>query len=496
MADQLTRRWPRLSRPVVRGLTLLGVTALLVAPFVSRQGTAIALGLLSLAFVVGLLAVARRDGQSLLTLVLLLLFLLPEDYVFVGPLKSVGNPAQLVGLLALGLWLAARVLGLIDARRGHPIRWLFLVYAVTVLAGFAAAATRTLTTEEASGSVRALFPAAAALGIGLLAVDGLQRRERVETLLERLVLIGGVAALIGVIEFVNGFSYSDTMRLPGLTTNTEVIDDTRSGFARIDVAAAHPIEYAVVIACLVPLALHFALHAPTRERRRWCGAALVLMLVVGPMSVSRSGILALAVGLAVYVTHLSGRARLNAAVLAVIGIAVFRAAVPGLLGTLKSLLLIGEEDPSIAGRTEDYAKIPALLEGHMWFGRGLGTFQPTQYFFLDNQYLGSLLEGGVLALTVLVAIFVTGICVARGVRHRSGDPALRGLAQALAGSIAALGASALTFDELSFRQTGFTLFLLLGCAGALWSLVRGNPRRYPSGAVREGQPRSGEVVPA
>jgi hypothetical protein len=316
----------------------------------------------------------------------------------------------------------------------------------------------------------------------------LESRARVETLLERLVLVGGAAALIGIIEFFDpAFVYQQVMRLPGLTTNTEVIADTRSGFARIDAAAAHPIEYAVVLAALTPLAWHFALHSATRRRRRQCGVSLVLLLVVTPMSVSRSGILALVVGLGVYVMHLSGRARFNAAVLGVLGLAGFRAVVPGLLGTLKSLLLIGEADPSIAGRTKDYAKIPGLLEGHGWLGRGLGTFQPLRYFYLDNQYLGSLLEGGVLALGTLIAVFMTGLFVARGVRHRSGEPALRGLGQAIAGSIAALAVSAATFDELSFRQTGFLLFLLLGCAGALWTLVHGNPKRHPSGVVRDGQ---------
>jgi O-antigen ligase len=291
--------------------------------------------------------------------------------------------------------------------------------------------------------------------------------------------------MIGILEFFDGgFVYSQLMHLPGLRTNTVVINDTRSGFSRIDGAAAHPIEYAVVIACLAPLALHLALHAPTRRRRRRCGVALTLMLVVSPMSVSRSGILALAVGIAIYVVHLSGRARLNALVIGVIGIGVFRAMVPGLLGTLKSLFLVGEDDPSIAGRTEDYAKIPGLLDGHVWLGRGLGTFQPTRYFFVDNQYLGSLLEGGVLAFVVLIAVYVTGMCVARGVRHRSGDPSLRGLAQAIVAAIGALGVSAVTFDELGFLQTAFVLFLLLGCAGALWTLVHDDARRHPSGELR------------
>jgi hypothetical protein len=43
---------------------------------------------------------------------------------------------------------------------------------------------------------------------------------------------------------------------------------------------------------------------------------------------------------------------------------------------------------------------------------------------------------------------------------------MRGLGRALAASIAALAVLAGTFDEPSFRQSAFTLFLFLGCAGA------------------------------
>ena len=195
------------------------------------------------------------------------------------------------------------------------------------------------------------------------------------------------------------------MHLPGLTTNTELIDETRSGFDRIHAAASHPIEYAVSLGALAPLALHFAVHAKNRAQRQLNALAFLVICVAIPMTVARSGIVAVAVGLAFYAVHLSNRAKLNLAVLGVIGLGLYRAMVPGLLGTLKSLLLIGEEDPSIAGRTEDYAEIPGLMAGFEAFGRGLGTFEPTSYFYLDNQYLGSLLEGGVLGLTTLIIIF-------------------------------------------------------------------------------------------
>lgn len=475
--------------PVKIATWILASVAVLVLAglaVVSRQGTLIVLGLLGLLLVTVFFAISRRDAQTVLTLVVVLLFLLPQDYVLVGPLKSAGNPALLIGMLALAFWCAGRILGLIRVAEGHPIRWVMLLYAIGALAALAAAMSNsTLSVAESAGTARALFPVAAALGIGLLAVDGLESREQVMTVLQRLVWVGGVAAFIGILEFaIHGFNYREAMHLPGLTTTTELIDETRSGFDRIHGAASHPIEYAVTLGALAPLALHFALHAKSRAQRQLNALAFLVICVVIPMTVARSGVVAVTVGLAFYAVHLSNRAKVNLAVLGVIALGLYRAMVPGLLGTLKSLLLIGEEDPSIAGRTEDYAKIPGLIAGFEAFGRGLGTFQPTAYFYLDNQYIGSLLEGGILALAILIITFVVGYCVARGVRHRSSDQNMRGLGQALAASIAAFAISAATFDELSFRQAAFTLFLLLGCAGALWTMVQDNPKRRWSGEVK------------
>ena len=82
-------------------------------------------------------------------------------------------------MLALAFWCAGRILGLIRATEGHPIRWVMLLYAIAALAAFAAAMSNsTLTVAESTGTARALFPVAAALGIGLLAVDGLESREQ------------------------------------------------------------------------------------------------------------------------------------------------------------------------------------------------------------------------------------------------------------------------------------------------------------------------------
>lgn len=468
----MTRRSMQVA--LVLGALVLVVLALgqLPATAPAQWGTA-SLVVVLVALVVSVGGVWVRTVESVLTLVFVLLYLVPQNYVLVGPLRSAGNPAVILGMTALALWVAGRLLGLVTARRDHPARWTVLAFVLTACTAFAAGMMRPLTSIEATGAIRVLFPLAALVGIALLACDGLTQASQVDALIQRVVIIGAIAAAIGIIEFVvPTFSYRTLAHLPGLTTNTDLITDTRSGFRRVNGGAAHPIEYSIAEAALVPLALHLVYHAATRAARILNLVALGLLLAVVPMTVSRSGIVCLAIGIGWYMVHLNNRARLNLVALGLLGLGAMRGAVPGLLGTLSSLLVVGSADPSIRGRTSDYAKIPQLMDGHWFFGRGLGTFQPNQYFFLDNQYLGSLLEGGVVGLAAFIAVLVVGMSLARGARRRATSEVTRGLGQALSASIAALAAGAALFDELSFRQTGFLLFLLFGVSGALWTIVR------------------------
>lgn len=459
---------------VALALVVLGLSQ--VPQSVSAIWGAAALVVVLLALVVAAGGVWLRTVESVLTLVFAVVYLVPENYVLVGPLRSAGNPAVLLGAAALGLWVAGRLLGTLTAQRDHPARWTVLAFVLAACTAFAAAMMRPLTSVESSGAVRALFPLAALVGVALLACDGLTQASQVETLVQRMVIIGAIAAVAGIVEFLlPTFSYRTLARLPGLTINTDLINDTRSGFRRVNGGAAHPIEYSIAEAALVPLALHLVYHSATRVVRVVNLVALALLLAVVPMTVSRSGIVCLAIGIGWYLLHLSPRARLNVVALGLLGLGAMRGAAPGLLGTLGSLLVVGEQDPSIRGRTSDYAKIPQLMEGHWAFGRGLGTFQPSQYFFLDNQYLGSLLEGGILGLSALVMVLVVAMGLARGARRHATTEATRGLGQALSASVAALAGGAALFDELSFRQTGFLLFLLLGASGALWAAVRRGP---------------------
>lgn len=424
----------------------------------------------------GLLAItayrmSRRDCVCVLTILLVAVLLVPQWMVVAGPLKSLGSPSTLVGAFAIGYAVRFRRRGRLATRPANPLTYVLAAYAATTVLSFAATGLRPLTDMEARGGVRSLVPTLIALGLALVVLRTLRTVEEIERLMWRLVVIGAVAAAIGIAEYsLPGFQYGDLFDVPGLVANNEAVGGERSGFDRIHGAAAHPIEYSVSLAAISPIALHFALHHRRSSMIDWLPFILIAASV--PLAISRAGLLAMVVALIVYACALPPRLRFNTLVLFVVGAGVFAAVRPGVLGTLRSLMFVGTTDPSIAGRTEDYDRVLGLLRGFELMGRGIGTFQPVQYFFLDNQYLTTALEAGVLGLASLVAFAILAPMLANSARAGAPDAVFRSLAGALTGSLTALLFTAGTFDQNAFRQTLFLWFLLAGCAGALWSKSR------------------------
>lgn len=400
-------------------------------------------------------------------------FLVPGRLVLPGPLKSLGAPSLLVVFVGAATWLGLRLSGFNagELRRPNPARLLLNAFSLAALLAYVAATRRPLTPIESAGSVRVLVTTLALVGLGLLTADGLRSAAAIRTVVRGLVVIGGLSATIGILQYLlPSFDYYAFWRLPLLVQNGVILDGTRSNFSRVQGAAIHPIEFSVCLAALVPLALHVARRDESRRWRRAATGCTVLMLAAVPTSVARSAVLALAVGLLLLSVDWTTRERVNAASVALVGLVAYRGVAPGLLGTIKSLFVHLNDDPSVTGRTNDYTAISALFWHRPWTGMGIGTFQPADYFFLDNQYLGTAVEQGVVGLAVLILLFTGGLFLARGARLRSRTPWDRGLGQALTGSLAALAGAAALFDELSFRQATTLVMVLTGLAGAHWRL--------------------------
>ena len=377
--------------------------------------------------------------------------------------------AAVLMVLYLVLWL--RPASGLD-RGTQPIRVAAVLFVCAVVASYVSANRHALPTLEQNGANRGLISVFGWLAVLLLAADGIDRPDRLKTMIRRIVLGVTAMAIIGLLQFFAHFDVTKYISIPGFSNIIAYGQAGRNGFVRPASTAAHPLEFAAVLAMALPLAIHRARFASAgRLGRRWL--QVVLIAAALPLTVSRSAILGLIVVGIVLLPTWPKFDRRVAYVAIVLFVAVAAVSVHGLLGTFVGLFSNqGAAQASTQSRTNAFSSAGPFIAQHPWFGRGFGTFLPQTYFFTDDQYLNSIIVTGVIGLLALLALFVTGWIIARSARRLAIDPEARDLAQCLAASIAVAAVSFATYDALSFTISAGLTFLLLGCTGAMWRLVR------------------------
>ena len=437
-----------------------------------------------------------RDPLIIFQIYMVLLIFSPSIYI-VQPLGAAGTPAGIFGCVILIIW----VVGRLTSKRGRigmtPLHWFVAIFILSVLLGFCAGMLRPISALETSASLRGLISTASGVGVMLFAADSLRTRELLEAFLRFLVLIGTALALMGVIQFLTGFNFIEALHLPGLTANSEVAGlYQRAGYPRVSATAIHSIEFSAVVGMALPIAAHFAVSATRRRWWRW--TQLIIMLTALPLTIARSGAIALIVGILFLLWIGSRRQRVLIIALSVVAAVAFRFITPGLLGTIRTLFTGAGQDISISGRVDDFQAVAAFVQQAPLFGRGFQTFLPTVYRTLDNQFLGTVVESGLIGAAALALLFVGPIVTSRSSARRANDRGARNTALAIAVSIGLALVLSLTFDFFGFPMAFGMLGLVFGASGALWRVTRRtdahahSPAQRPPGHLR----RSGLAVVA
>ncbi|WP_146237520.1 O-antigen ligase family protein [Georgenia satyanarayanai] len=422
----------------------------------------------------------RISTLGLLVVFLVLQFLIPARLV-IGGLGSVGRPSVAVGILLAFLWCVwmRRPQRLPGGRQ--PVRWLLAAYLVVQLIGYAVGYDRLLPQVEANAAGRWLIFSIAMVGVALAVTDGLVSRRQLDTLLHTLVGLAAAMASVGILQFFRIVDLTRYIRIPGLRHNSALIGVGARGdgeFARVAGTANHYIEFGVVLALVLPLALHYAFFAPPGRARVLHWGSVVLIASAIPLSISRSAMLTVAASMILLGVVWPWRRRYNVLVVALVGTAVFHLVNRGVLGTIRSLFTNLDNDPSVQNRIADQGFVQRMFEARPWLGRGAGTVIPERYILLDNQLYGTLVGGGVLGVVALLALFVVPYFLARSVRLRATSEEARHLGQALAAVFPAGVLASGTFDSFGFATFVGTTFICVGAVGALWRL-EGIARRGP-----------------
>ena len=416
-------------------------------------------------------AFGRRatDALPVIIVYLVALYAIPAGLV-VRPLGAAGTPAQIIGVGLLVWWFASQLITGAQLTPTNPVKWALLLFAAALLTSYVGGMSRPIgSTLEVNSSDRAVLSLAAWCGVVLVFADGIATRERIERLVQYVACAATIIAALGYLQFFFGVDLAHYVRIPGLSPNTAVgtLFD-RSGYRRVSGTTSHPIEFGVVLAAVLPLALHSARFAPgPRQRRLWWSAVGIIALAL-PMSVARSGMIGAAIVVVVMFFTWPPALRARLAVAGITAVAMMSVLVPGLLGTIKSLFLNVGSDPSTQGRTADYGPAWGYIRESPLFGRGLGTFLPELYRTLDNQLLGLTIETGFVGLASFAVLVLTSVAVALRVRAASTSPSTRDLAMSLVAGVAVITVNAATFDAFGFSMCVGTLFVLIGLVAALW----------------------------
>lgn len=430
----------------------------------------------------------RIDVSVIICATLVLLYVLPGALI-VPELTYAGRPALLLAMGMFCWWCLARLNPWLVPVGPQPIRWFLGAYLLANLLSYLAGLMRGLPTLESNAQNFAMLQILEFIGITLVAADGIQNWERLNQILRVLVYCGGFMALVGILQAVTEFNVAQFLVVPGLQMKDALAGfrERGDGQFRVPGTTLHYIEFSAVLAIAVPFAIHVARFAARKLHRRIAAICALLALIANPLSISRTGIVALALALLVLIPTWPWRLRYNMFFIAVGAGVVTMFLKPGVLGTLKAMFLNMDVDPSIAGRTNDYELVAHYFSQRPWLGRGPRTLlsDPVKDTILDNQWLYTLVTGGIVGVAALLALHVAAITLAAIAMRRAEREEDRHLCAVLIATQVIAIVVAGTFDSLYYTTYAITVALGIGLSGAVWRFthpartIRTSPRRRP-----------------
>lgn len=431
--------------------------------------------------------VATTDRPSSLLVLQLfawLTMLLPARLV-IGQIGAFGSPASIVGLVAFGLWLSGAVRPGLLVRVVVPARLALAAVWIPGLIAYAVLHLNSVPGDEVNAADRWLLFMLVWTGVALLGAETLRDRSDVFRLMRVIVAGASCSALVALFQSRFGFDLTTyAAKIPGLSVAGELQSVlARSGLRRPAGTATHPIEFGCMLAMVLGPALVLAIYDDGWiPARRW--GALCLIGLGIPIAVSRSAIIG--AGIVGIFWFVGAEAKMRArglVVVAVFGVFVFLTT-PGLIGTLANYFGNFGGDESISTRTDDYAVVAPFIRHSPLIGRGPATFLP-KFRILDNQWLATLIETGMLGLIGLALYYGSVGLLGLAIRRRSSDPMMRAMGLAFAGMSVVMIFSSTAFDFFAYPMDPAFLALFVGIAGALYGLTRPTRPTRPVVAVAE-----------
>jgi hypothetical protein len=418
------------------------------------------------------------------TLILVILFIPIRNYVLPGGLPFQLEPYRILVALFVAFWLTSLLIDQrVRLRRSGLEGPLFLIV-FSALISDVLNSTRITSQFLGSNVIKSLTFFVGFILVFYLVVSVARSFDQVATLVKVLVGGGFVVGVLAIFESRTHYNVFDHLHsvFPVLQPRFAEAPNLRFGRFRAVGSAEHPIALSAALAMLVPLAVWLA--CSTKRRRWWLAAA---GLVMGDLAThSRTGFIMLLVELLIFLFLWPAKLK-RLWPLLLPAVLVLHIALPGTIGSLRASffpkggLIQEQRGYKDQGRVGDIGPTFHEISSEPLFGEGFGTrlvfwrqvngiFTKPNARILDDQWLATLLETGVVGAFAWLWLFVRSIRrLTRAAKTEDGPRAW--LMAALLASITAYAVGMLTYDAFSFIQVTFFLYILLGFACGLLAPV-------------------------
>ncbi len=234
----------------------------------------------------------------LIGVMVMLVALIPSSMV-VPAFGGFGHPATLLALLLFALWVLSRLHHRLLLPGAQPMRWLVWLCLAAAAGTYAAGLWQGMSPAQEELANAILLGSLGFFGVVLATTDAIRGKERLEGLICVALLGATIIALLGLVRAVTATDVTAYLEIPGMVHLQE------------SEAAAITPEMGVVLALMLPFAIHMGRFALTRPQRQWWAAAGTLIAVGVALAPSRATLLAAGVALAALAPAWSWRTRFN-----------------------------------------------------------------------------------------------------------------------------------------------------------------------------------------
>jgi hypothetical protein len=413
------------------------------------------------------------DWQSLLAFTILVILFIPiKRYELPGNLPFDLEPYRLVVMLLIAAWASSL---LIDPRvrmRASGFEGPILLVIGASVASVIVNPGRVASLGVEDEVVKGLMFLLSFFLVFYVIVSLTTTRKQLDFLIQTLVGGTAIVGCFAVVEARTGYNVFEHLEgIVPFLSGTDLVAafaDERGGRLRVYASGQSPIALGAAFIMVVPLGVYLARRT---GRILWWGAAA--LLVMGALSTLTRTSVAMLIPLGLAFLWLRPRETLRMWPLVIPLVCVTYFALPGAIGTIRGAFfpaggIIAEQKQHAgyggSGRIADLD--PALAE---WarqpvFGQGYSTRQTgrenRQTQILDNQWLKTLLETGVVGTLAWVWLFAR--YWRRLGKESRYDVSDRGvLLVALVASTLSFAVGMFFYDAFSFIQVTFLAFIVL-----------------------------------